>query len=71
VELKRRRLLIATDGLFRFAAPDKIVQQVRSTALPRLPSLLTDLARLPNGELQDDVAIVVCEVDVDALDRRA
>lgn len=63
VGLEGRRLLVATDGLFRFAAPDKVVQQVRSTALPRLPSLLTDLARLPDGELQDDVAIVVCEVD--------
>jgi len=71
VELKGRRLLIATDGLFRFAAPDKIVQQVRSTALPRLPSLLSDLARLPNGELQDDVAIVVCEETAHAMDRRA
>ena len=59
------RLLIASDGLFRFAARDKIAQRVRSTVFPQLPSLLTDLARLPNGELQDDVAIVVCEANAD------
>lgn len=63
VALNRRRLLLASDGLFRFASRDKLVHIARWTVTPRAPSLLSDLARLPNGELQDDVAIVVCDED--------
>jgi TPR repeat protein len=61
--MNRRRLLLASDGLFRYASRDKLVHIARWTVTPRAPSLLSDLARLPNCELQDDVAVVVCDED--------
>lgn len=67
VEMQRRRLLIASDGLFRFSSPDQVLDRAQvSRGLYRAPATLTDLVRLPNGELQDDVAIVFC---VEAADR--
>ena len=65
VDMNRRRLLVATDGLFRYAPMDHFACMARVTPAPRAPSTLSDMARLPNGELQDDLAIVVCDEDAD------
>jgi serine/threonine protein phosphatase PrpC len=55
-------LVVGSDGLFRYAAAD----QIREVALSGTPEeacrALIDLVRLPNGTLQDDVAVVVCHV---------
>jgi serine/threonine protein phosphatase PrpC len=56
-----RRLLIASDGLFRFASSEKLLHVARRSVLSRAPESLVDLVRLRNGELQDGVAIIVCE----------
>ena len=63
VAMNRRRLLLASDGLFHYTPLDNLLHLARWTVTPQAPSLLSDLARLPNGELQDDVAIVVCNED--------
>ena len=68
IEMRGGRLLLATDGLFRYAAQDKVLDVAAARVIPRAPSLLIDLARLPNGELQDDVAVVICEEGVDRID---
>lgn len=65
VELSGRRLLIGSDGLFRFARLDQLLGVAQVSVTPRAPSLLSDLARLPNGELPDDVSVIVCEEDAD------
>ena len=68
IEMHGARLLLATDGLFQYAAQNKVVNVTAARVIPRAPSLLIDLARLPNGELQDDVAVVICEEGVDRID---
>lgn len=65
IALNRRRLLLASDGLFRYAAQNKILAVVAANEFPQAPSLLTDFVRLPNGELHDDVAIVLCASTAD------
>lgn len=65
VELDGRRLLLASDGLFRFATKKSLLHKAQWTVVSRAPSLLTDLVRLRNGELQDDVAVIVCQEAVD------
>jgi hypothetical protein len=52
------RLLVASDGLFKYVAEERI----RELALlaPRQAAVsLTQAARLPNGRLQDDLAVIV------------
>lgn len=51
-------LLIASDGLFKYAPwPDigRVCREKHGDPAPRL----VDLARLPNDQLQDDVAVIV------------
>jgi serine/threonine protein phosphatase PrpC len=52
-------LLAATDGLFKYAAPEKIVTLANSGAVPDLGHALAGLVRLRSGAFQDDVGIVV------------
>jgi serine/threonine protein phosphatase PrpC len=54
-------LVVASDGLFAYARPDRIAEVVLATpALDELPKLLVNSVRLPtSGDLQDDVAIVL------------
>jgi serine/threonine protein phosphatase PrpC len=54
------RLLLATDGLLKYAAPDEIREAALSEDLPASADGLLDLVRLPSGELMDDVALVLC-----------
>ncbi len=55
-------LVIASDGLWRFAhEPLPAVDTVRGS-LPSIATALIDAARLPNGQLQDDVSLIAIRV---------
>lgn len=54
-------LVIGTDGLFNYVKPDTI-STVASLETPSVAaSLLIDAGRLPSGDLQDDITVVVCK----------
>jgi serine/threonine protein phosphatase PrpC len=53
-------LVVASDGLFRYAKREDIVRLSRGPDLRAAVRALVDLVRLSNGDLQDDVAIVLC-----------
>jgi len=53
-------LLVATDGLFGYAPAEKICAAARGEDLDAAARALVDLARLPNGTLQDDITVVLC-----------
>jgi serine/threonine protein phosphatase PrpC len=63
VAFERRRLdgvlLVATDGLFKYASPGRIASTVRAGEVSRASERLTALVQLPSGGYQDDVAVVV------------
>jgi serine/threonine protein phosphatase PrpC len=52
-------LLVATDGLFRYASPERISATVRACEASRVAQRLTKLVQMPSGAYQDDVGIVV------------
>jgi serine/threonine protein phosphatase PrpC len=53
-------LVVATDGLFRYAKRQDIAFVVERGEPPEvIARRLVDLVRLPNRELQDDVAVIV------------
>lgn len=58
--LERGTLLVASDGLFRYAKRADIVRIANGSDLGTAARALVDLVRLPNGTLQDDVAVVLC-----------
>jgi hypothetical protein len=53
-------LVVATDGLFKYATEGKIGEVARLLDLEAVPGRLIDLVRLRSGGLHDDVAVVVC-----------
>ena len=53
-------LLVASDGLVRYAKRSDIARLASGTDLRSAARALIDLVRLPNGALQDDVAVVLC-----------
>jgi serine/threonine protein phosphatase PrpC len=53
-------LLVATDGLVRYAKPQDIARIARGRDLGAAVRALVELVRLPSGALQDDVAVVLC-----------
>ena len=53
-------LLVASDGLLRYAKRDAIVRIANGEDLPEAARALVDLVKLPTGGLQDDVSIVLC-----------
>ena len=53
-------LLVASDGLFKYARMADIVEVVRSPIHEEVPGRVVDLVRLRSGALQDDVAVAVC-----------
>jgi len=55
------RLLIATDGLFSYATDSDIAQRATALSLNDAVDQLIAGVRLPNGALQDDVAIILLE----------
>ena len=52
-------LLVATDGLFNYARPEKIAELVLGDDLDLAMKKLVKLVRLPSGGLQDDVGVVL------------
>ncbi|HEY4244811.1 MAG TPA: SpoIIE family protein phosphatase [Kofleriaceae bacterium] len=52
-------ILIASDGLLRYAPATAIAAAVRAPDLRGVPATLIDLVRLRNGRLQDDVSLIV------------
>lgn len=53
-------LLVASDGLLRYAKQTDIARIANGPDLRASARELVDHVRLPNGSLQDDVAIVLC-----------
>lgn len=53
-------LLLASDGLLKYAPPGRICDLVRSSDLQAAANGLVDAVRLRSGALQDDVAAVLC-----------
>lgn len=53
-------LLVASDGLVKYAARDRICATAIEKDLTAAGRHVIDLARLRSGTLQDDVAIVLC-----------
>jgi len=58
--LERGTLLVASDGLWKYAKADAIARVARTADIGAAAAGLVDLVRLPTGALQDDVAIVLC-----------
>ena len=52
-------LVIATDGLFKFASPEVIARIVRTGPFESAAERLVELVRHPNGALADDAAVVL------------
>jgi serine/threonine protein phosphatase PrpC len=53
-------LLVASDGLLRYAKRNEIARVAAAADLAAAARSLVDLARLPNGSLQDDLSVVLC-----------
>ncbi len=53
-------LLVASDGLLRYASREDIVCIARGPDLAAAARTLVEVVRLPSGALHDDVAIVLC-----------
>lgn len=53
-------LLVASDGLLRYAKQLDIIRIASSEDLQAAARALIDHVRLPNGTLQDDVVVVPC-----------
>jgi len=54
-------LVIATDGLFKYAAPEVIARIVRDNAILLAARGLVELVRLRSGKHADDVAVVLVQ----------
>jgi serine/threonine protein phosphatase PrpC len=55
-------LIIATDGLWKYMSRDRIAKAAAVRPLDTAAASLIDGVRLKSGALQDDVAVVVCEL---------
>ena len=53
-------LLVASDGLLRYARPEAIARVASGPDLAAAARDLVALVRLPSGELPDDVSVILC-----------
>ncbi|HVK06220.1 MAG TPA: protein phosphatase 2C domain-containing protein [Armatimonadaceae bacterium] len=60
-------LLVASDGLFKYTPPERILDAIAAAAsggeaenLDAVAKRLADLARLSSGQLLDDIALLLC-----------
>ena len=53
------RLLLGSDGLFKYATAETIVALAARTSVAEAADALAHCVRLPSGGLQDDVAVVL------------
>jgi serine/threonine protein phosphatase PrpC len=60
----REALVVASDGLFKFAARDVIAGIVRAGAVGPAAEQLVELVRLRSGKVAEDVAVVLARPDV-------
>ncbi len=56
------RVLVASDGLFKYAPQDAIVAAARHPDKNAAVEKLLSLVRLPSGGYQDDLAVALCEI---------
>jgi len=64
------RLVLGSDGLFKYVPPDQIRKTATSLPVESMPDELVAAARLPSGGLQDDIAIIVAGQQAVAVDGR-
>jgi serine/threonine protein phosphatase PrpC len=57
----RGRLIVATDGLFKYARRERIASVAKTGSLEEAAASLLDIVRLQSGRLQDDVGLLICE----------
>jgi serine/threonine protein phosphatase PrpC len=62
-EAFRGTLIVASDGLFKYAKQERLCAAAQNPELEAVPASLVDAVRLPSGNLQDDVAVIVCRVN--------
>jgi serine/threonine protein phosphatase PrpC len=55
------RLLVGTDGLFKYTERARVAALAAGSALDEAVHALVNAARLKNGRLQDDITVVLCE----------
>jgi serine/threonine protein phosphatase PrpC len=53
------RLLLATDGLLKYASPERIAATCRTPDLSESARQLIELVRYPSGDLPDDVTVIL------------
>lgn len=53
------RVLVGSDGLFKYVAYERVCALARSLPLTEVPAALVAAARLRSGALQDDIAVIV------------
>jgi len=58
----RGRLVVATDGLFDYVDPERIIALAGSDPMQQTADKLVEAARLPSGGLWNDVAVIVCRL---------
>jgi len=56
---KTQRLLLATDGLLKYASPEQIAGIGCKESLESSVSQLIELVRYPSGDLPDDITIIL------------
>jgi serine/threonine protein phosphatase PrpC len=61
---RRGTLVVATDGLFKYALPDSICDAALYPDLDEAARQLVNLVRLNSGRLPDDVTVLLCRVSL-------
>jgi PPM family protein phosphatase len=57
------KLLVATDGLMKYANVQNLIHIVRSAPIDEAAERLVKIVRLPSGELWDDTTVVLCRME--------
>jgi serine/threonine protein phosphatase PrpC len=57
---ERSRLLLASDGLLKYSARERIAQVALGQPLSQAAWSLIECVRLPSGGLHDDTAVILC-----------
>ncbi len=55
-------LLVASDGLFKYASPEGILEAARLPNSEEAASELINAARLRSGSFSDDIAVLLCQI---------
>jgi PPM family protein phosphatase len=55
-------LLIASDGLFKYAPPERIREVAAQPDLDSAATQLVNLVRFQSGRLSDDVSLILCQL---------